>query len=402
MTGSGQMAVIIGNGVAGAAAAVALRDSGYTGKILAVTAEPWPVYFRTRLPELISGGVTIERIVMTPVEKFAEKGIELRLGTRVESADPKARTIRLSGGETLGWDQLLLATGCDAFMPPIEGRECCTNLFTLRDAADAQAIHAAATGKKRAVCIGGGVLGLEAAFHLTKLGLAVELVEVAPRLMPRQLDAAGAAVLQKLLERQGFRFHLGAKVGCLGEGHLKLQNGEILDGDVHLVSAGVAPRLDLAKQLGVPCGRGVQVDAACSTGVEGVFAAGDGIEYQGRTWGTWLAARHWGNRAGQSMAGKASPLTMPPESFRLKLTGVDLLSVGEMDLEGALAARGEAVAHVIASKIDEGIYHKVVERDGVVVGAILLGACTAGRAIEKAVAEVRSWKELATEIGVAC
>ncbi|HQG28600.1 MAG TPA: FAD-dependent oxidoreductase, partial [Candidatus Ozemobacteraceae bacterium] len=187
----------------------------------------------------------IEKIVMTPVQKFAERNIEVRLGVKAESVDAKARTVRLDNGETIGWDTLLLATGCDAFMPPIQGRERCGNLFVLREAADAEAIRAAATGKRRAVCIGGGVLGLEAAYHLTKLGLAVELVELAPRLMPRQLDAAGATVLQGLLEKQGFRFHLGAKLDCLGDGHLKLQGGDALDGDVYVVSAGVAPRLGL-------------------------------------------------------------------------------------------------------------------------------------------------------------
>lgn len=399
---SDQMTVIIGNGVAGAAAAIAMRDSGYAGKIVSVTAEPWPVYFRTRLPELISGGVTIEKIVMTPVEKFAERKIDLMLGVKVEAADAKTRTVHLSNGATIGWENLLLATGCDAFMPPLEGRERCRNLFVLREAADANAIRLAATGKKRAVCIGGGVLGLEAAYHLTKLGLGVELVELAPRLMPRQLDTAGAGVLQGLLEKQGFRFHLGAKLDCLGDGHLKLQNGDALEGDVYVVSAGVAPRLDLAKQLGVTCGRGIIVDAACRTNVEGVYAAGDSIMQGDRMWGTWLAARHWGNRAGQSMAGRTISLGMPPESFRLKLTGIDLLSIGEADLEGTLAARGAAESHVIDSRPNEGVYHKIVVIDGRVCGAILLGACPAGRMIEKAVGENRIWKEVAGEIGVSC
>lgn len=402
MTNGNQVAVIVGNGVAGAAAAIAMRDSGYAGKIVVVTAEPWPVYFRTRLPELISGGVTIEKIVMTPVEKFAERKIDVRLGVRVETADAKTRTIGLGNGETIGWDTLLLATGCDAFMPPIEGRERCRTLFTLREAADADAIRLAAAGKKRAICIGGGVLGLEAAYHLTKLGLAVELVELSPRLMPRQLDAAGAAVLQGLLEKQGFRFHLGAKAGSLGDGHLTLQGGDTLDGDVFIVSAGVAPRLGLAKQLGVNCGRGILVDAACRTNVDGVCAAGDNIMHGDRMWGTWLASRHWGNRAGQSMTGKTVSLAMPPESFRLKLTGIDLLSVGEADLEGALAARGTAESHVIASRPEDGVYHKIVVVDGNVCGAILLGACPAGRTIEKAVAENRVWKEVAVEIGASC
>jgi len=402
MASGGSVTVVVGNGVAGAAAAIAMRDSGYTGAIIAVTSEPWPVYFRTRLPELISGGVTIERIVMTPVEKFAEKQIELKLNVKVEAADPLARTIRLGTGGTIGWDNLLLATGCEAFMPPIEGRECCRNLFVLREAADAEAIRTAATGKKRAVCVGGGVLGLEAAYHLTKLGLAVELVEVAPRLMPRQLDAAGARVLQGLLEKQGFRFHLGAKVGCLDEGHLKLQSGDALEGDVFVVSAGAAPRLDLARQLGVDCGRGILVDETCRTNVSGVFAAGDNIVHDGKMWGTWLAARYWGNRAGQSMAGKSAPLTMPPESFRLKLTGIDLLSVGEADLEGTLSAQGTAETHLLPGCPGEGIYHKIVVMEGNVRGAILLGACPAGRVIEKAVAESRLWKDVAAEIGVAC
>ncbi|MFZ2955650.1 MAG: FAD-dependent oxidoreductase [Candidatus Ozemobacteraceae bacterium] len=400
--------VIVGNGVAGTTAAFAIRDAGNMGPITLITEEAYPAYFRTRLPEVISGDIGIEKIIMTDLAKHTAKNIDLRLNTVVEGADVGNKTLFLRGGTRLPWDTLLLATGGRSCRLNLPGIEEVQNLFCLRTIADAEVINRFARDKKNAICIGGGLLGLEAAYHLTKLGLSVQVLETFDRLMPRQLDERGAVVLQKALERRGMSFLMGAKAArFLTEGgRTQIDVGEkgTLGADVFLMSAGVAPRREAADALGLDCGRGIKVDADGRTSLPGVFAAGDGIEYQGRMWGTWMAARHWGLRAAGGIvagsSGKTQPFSDPPEVFRLKVSGIELLSVGETDLDGTKSAANSVQTHVLIDNSAEEAYRKIVVVEGRVRGAILVGVCPFSRAVERAVAENKNWKALADEMGI--
>lgn len=397
-----QTAVIIGNGIAGTTAAFALRDAQYAGNIVLISGENSPAYFRTRLPEMVSGGVTLQKIIVSDVDAHAAKKIDLRLGVTAMSGDAEKRTLSLSTGETLVWDDLVVATGCRPFRPPLPGMENLKNAFCLRTYQDADAIREFTRGKRHGVCVGGGVLGLEAAFHLARLGVSVEVVEMAPRLMSRQLDTRAAAVLQRILEVRGCSFVLGSKpmrfVEDQGRPALELADGQIRHGDLFVLSTGVEPRREFIDTLGLACERGIVIDAAGRTSRPHIWAAGDTVQYQGRTCGTWMAARAWGQRVGQAIAGKVMEPVSMAESFRLKITGTELLSIGETDLDGALTTAGSHQTKILVDESATGRYQKIVLAQGLTVGAILVGPCPKSRVIEKAVVDRRPWKDLETEL----
>ena len=209
-------------------------------------------------------------------------------------------------GKRFPFDKLLLATGGKAFIPPMQGADS-PGVFTLKTLADADRIKQAAAGAKTVVLIGGGLLGLEAGNGLRKLGLKVIVVEFFPRLLPRQMDAAGAAILARQLEDMGFTFYLGAKTQAIAPGPdgltVNLESGEKLKGDLVLISAGVRPDLSLAQALGLEIDKAVKVDDSMKTSRDGIYAAGDLIEHRGRFYGIWPAAMEQGAVAGAAMAG---------------------------------------------------------------------------------------------------
>ncbi|MBF0545730.1 MAG: NAD(P)/FAD-dependent oxidoreductase [Candidatus Riflebacteria bacterium] len=384
-----QTILILGNGIAGTTAAFTLRDNGFPGKIILVSEEPYPVYFRTRLPELLSGETTVEKIITTDPAKHTAKNIELLLNRKAINLEANNKTVTFSDGKKIQFDKLILATGCQANIPPIKGLSEATNAFSLRNASDAEKIFNAAKGKKEVICIGGGVLGLEAAYHLTKLGLRAQVLEYFPRLMPRQLDEKGSITLQKCLEKKGFSFSLGVKITEISQtgeiSNFHTTNSQTFSGDLILLSTGISPRKELIGSTEIKCERGIVIDENCETTAKGIFAAGDNVQFQGKTWGTWIVARHWGARVGNILAGKLSPLKMPNETYRLKITGVDLLSIGETDLENQLSGNNDFLSNIIEDSPEQGKYAKIITEKGLIKGAIILGAFSFTRNVEKAV-----------------
>ena len=209
------------------------------------------------------------------------------------------------------YDKLLLATGGISFVPPIKGADH-PGVFTLRTMADADAIREKAAKSKKLALIGGGLLGLEAGNGLRKLGLEVTVIEFFPRLLPRQMDIPGAALLQKQMAEMGFRFYLGATTREIvrqdGGLSVRLESGEAVEADMILISAGTRPDLTLARSLGLEIDKGVKVDDTMKTGVDEIYAAGDLIEHRGRYYGLWPAALEQGRVAGAAMAGQAAAL----------------------------------------------------------------------------------------------
>lgn len=392
--------LIIGNGVAGASAAEKIVEKDPEGKIVILSSEPDAYYSRPRLPEFMAGEVPIGRITLRSAEWYAGHGMELHLNTEVASVDTAARVATAADGRTFPYDALLLATGASSSIPPIPGADQ-PGVFALRTAADARAIGeaaraaaargaesaGAASGGGAAILIGGGLLGLEAGAALARMGLTVHVAEFFDRLLPRQMDAAGAAKLQALLEAKGFTFLLGAKSKEIRrEGDdlvLALEDGRSARGGLILVSAGVRGNVALAKQMGLAMDKGVTVDDRMQTSIEGVFAAGDHVEHRGRLYGIWPASKAQGETAGINMAGGEAVYegTLPANS--LKVAGVDLTSAGDIDAEGRLDA---------AVWQDEGAYRKIVLENGRIKGFIFFGV-TAG------IKECRLAMEKGTDVG---
>ena len=371
--------LIVGNGVAGNSAAENIRKVDAEGNIFIFSKERYFFYYTPALPEYLAGEKEIKNFTLHGEDWYANNRIELHRETEITSIDPAKNIARNSRGETVGYDWLLLACGGKSFVPPIPG-SASEGVYTLRTIDDADTIRNRAKGARKAVLIGGGLLGLEAGNGLRKLGLEVSVIEVFPRLLPRQMDIPGAAILQRQMEEMGFRFYLGKKTRGIVPGkdrlEVTLESSEKCEADLVLVSAGVRPELTLAKALGLEIDKGVKVDNTMKTSRDKIFAAGDLIEHQGRFYGIWAASQEQGRIAGMNMAGQKAEYQGTVPSNALKVVGIDLVATGEIDGEG----RKESITRQSGKT-----YQKLVVEDNRIIGAILLGDTKGSEEIQRAI-----------------
>lgn len=373
--------LIIGNGVAGNAAAENIRKFDPDGKIAIFSKEDRPFYYMPGLPEYMAGEKKAEQIIIHPQSWYDQHRIDLHLRSTVTKIDATQKLVETEKGERFAFDKLLLASGGKAFIPPIKGSDS-PKVFTLKTLADADRITAAAAQAKTAVLIGGGLLGLEAGNGLRKRGLKIVVVEFFPRLLPRQMDVAGAAILQSQMEEMGFSFHLGAtteEIVPAPEGlEVRLKGGGKITAGLVLISAGVRPDLSLAQALGLDIDKGVKVDDTMATSRADIYAAGDLIEHRGRPYGIWPAALEQGKVAGAAMAGQAATYEGTLPSNVLKVVGIDLVAAGDIDADGKLSA-------IVHEDKAAKTYRKLVIQDKCLVGVILLGDVRGSSEIQAAI-----------------
>ena len=384
--------VIIGNGTAGASAAVEIRKRDKEGSIVIVTREKHPYYYRPKLPEYIAGEVKAGGFTMHGLSKYREWNIDLHLGESAIAIDPGKKEITCEKAGKIPYDQLLLAAGSNSFLPPVPGNGK-TGVYTLRTFDDADALIAAAQKTKTAILVGGGLLGLEAGHALIKLGLKVEVVEFMDRLLPRQLDCESAKMLQAQLEEMGFSFHLSARVkevtGADAAGGLVLEDGTVINGGIILFSAGVRPNLELARSIGLAIDKAVKVDQFMRTSLPGVWAAGDITEFNGQCCGLWPVAMNQGKAAGASMTGDLHAYVPQAPSTTLKVAGIDLISAGNIDAENSGTSK-----RFIQGKV----YRKIVLEGDIIKGLIFLGSAGGACECTAAMNEGRYLGTLAEEL----
>jgi nitrite reductase (NADH) large subunit len=381
--------LIIGNGAAGNAAAEAIRKYDQDGTIHIFSKEKYPFYYVPALPEYLAGGKQLDQFTIHHLDWYEKNRLNLHVETEITEIDPQKKVAVTGQGDQYHYDKLLLATGGYSFVPPIKGSEL-EGVFTLRTFDDADTIKRRAGNSRRVVLIGGGLLGLEAGNGLRKAGLEVKVVEFFPRLLPRQMDAAGAAILQQQLEDMGFTFFLSAKTQEIVHepAGLKvvLESGDRLSTDMVLISAGVRPELTLAQSLGLEIDKGVKVDDALRTSREDIYAAGDLVEHRGRFYGIWPACKEQGQVAGAAMAGQEAKYGGTVPANTLKVVGIDLMAAGEIDAEGQLES-------LVSKDEDKKTYRKLVIKDNALVGAILLGDI---RGIEEIQQAIKSKKDISS------
>ncbi len=386
--------IIVGNGVAGTTAAERIRENDGEGEIDIFTDEPVPYYTRIRLPEFLAGVAEERDLVLHGESWYRERGLRLRLGEAIEEVDPEAREVRSARGKRYGYDRLLLATGGYSFIPPIQGvgKE---GVFALRSIDDARRIKEYAKGASDVVLIGGGLLGLEAGNGLRRSGLKVTVVEFFPRLLPRQMDVPGAELLKQQMEGMGFAFYLGAKskeiVGATKVEGLTLEDGTGIPCDMILISAGVRANLKLARELGLEVDKGVVVNDRMETEIASIYAAGDLIQHRGQFYGIWPAAERQGEIAGINMAEGEAVYEGTVMSNRLKVVGIDLASMGEIDVEDHFETR-------VQKDEEKYTYRKLVFDGGAMIGCILLGDVRGNREILEAIERKRDVSRLKEEI----
>lgn len=366
--------IIIGNGIAGVKVAEVVRRFSDEIDIDLFTDENYGYYSRVWLPQLISGEKTAEEIIMHDAVWYASKNIGYHQGTKVAGIDPVTKQILLDSGDSVPYDVLCICTGASCNVPPFKNVEV-KGVFTLRTIDDALAIKAYIKGKKNAVCIGGGLLGLEAARNVAKAGINTTVVEILPRLLPRQMCSTSATILEEKINNLGIKTITGANVDeILGKDHVtgvKLADGNILKADVVLISSGIKPRLEIFQDASLTINKGLVVNEFMQTNDETIYAAGDVIEYNNRGWGIIPAAVDQAEIAGKRIAGEpCDPYEPTVPSNKLKIMDFDVMAVGTMILDDE-----DEECKVFISKDElQGVYKKFVMRDSKLIGSILISA----------------------------
>ncbi|WP_344049693.1 NAD(P)/FAD-dependent oxidoreductase [Streptomyces thermoalcalitolerans] len=370
--------VVVGHGMAGHRLVEEIRSGDRSGRwrIVVAAEEPRPAYNRTLLSSYVDGR-TVADLTLPAPRLLTDPRVDLRLNTRVTSVDRAARTVTCADGTVLGYDALVLATGSRPFVPPVPGREL-PGCFTYRTIEDLDALRAAAAPGEPGVVIGGGLLGLEAAQALRLLGMRPHVVEMAPHLMPLQVDEGGGRVLARLVGALGVTVHCGRGVASLDEGPgrrvcgVTLSDGTRLPARVVVFAAGVRPRDELAASAGLERAErgGVLVDRHCRTADERIWAVGECAAVLGRCYGLAAPAYRMAEEVARQLLGLPSDgFPGADMSAKLKLLGVDVAGFGDVH------ARTEGAMEFIRDDRAAGTYGKLVLAPD---GRTLLGGVLAG------------------------
>ncbi|NHI91482.1 MAG: NAD(P)/FAD-dependent oxidoreductase [Candidatus Lokiarchaeota archaeon] len=371
--------VIIGNGVAGLHAAETIRREASTDSVIEIyTEEEYLTYSRPKLPQYIAEEFNQEELFLKTKTWFDEQNILISLGKKVTKIDDNNKKIYFSDGESTNYDRLLIATGSHSFLLPIKGTDH-PRVKTLRSLDDAKILMTVIKDSKQVVVIGGGLLGLEIANAIRTKGVNVTIIEYFPRLLPLQLDLEGAEVLKKIIEDRGMRIILGATTESIEEKEknlltIKIKDGRATIADLIVISAGVRPNIDIAKQSDIEFNRGIIVNEYMETNKVDIWAAGDVTEMDNQCWGIIPAAFAQANVAAKNMINldEKIPCGKIIPSNTLKVAGIDLTSIGTVYFE-KLPDNVEEKRFI---DIEKGIYKKVVIQDNQVIGAIWLGVKT--------------------------
>ena len=377
--------VIVGNGMAGHRLVEALLARPERPAITVIGAETAPAYNRILLSPLLAGEMERSALILRSAEWYAEQGIELVLGERVESIDRTARRLTTDAGRELGYDRLVLATGSTPARPPVPGLEL-PGVHVFRDLHDADALARAAQAGRNAVVIGGGLLGLEAAEGLRKRGMQVSLLQREDRLMNRQLDLTAARLLESELRGRGLDIHTDAQLERLeanAEGQVcaaLLADGTRLAADCVVVAIGIVPQAELGRVAELEVNRGVIVDEWLTTSDPAIYALGECCEHRGNLYGLvepiWrqvevLADKLCHSDAERSDAERAQGYVEKPTATKLKVSGISLYAFGPTEPEPE---------HEVLSYRDpqQGDYRRLLLRDGRLEGAVLYGDTASG------------------------
>ena len=363
--------VLVGNGMAGMKVIEELLQRAPNRYDITVFgAEPHGNYNRILLSPVLAGEKAVTDIMINPLSWYAENGIALHFGQPVTQIDRDARTVRSADGTVQPYDRLILATGSLPFIPQVPGCDL-PGVVSYRDLHDVDHMLAASQRYRHAVVIGGGLLGLEAAYGLLKQGMTVTVVHLMPTLMERQLDAAAATLLQQTLSERGIAFKMAAQTSALlGTDRVtavQFADGSTVPADLVVMAAGIRPNVALARDCGVACERGVLVSDALLTSDPSIYAVGECVQHRGQCYGLVAPLYEQARVCAAQLAGDSdAAYSGSVTSTKLKVTGVDLFSAG--DFQG-----GDGCDSIVYQDAGAGVYKKVVLRDDKLVGAVLYG-----------------------------
>ncbi len=374
--------VIVGNGMVAHRLCERLTelDRAARWNVVVFAEEPRPAYDRVHLSALFDGR-TADDLQLASVVWYAERNITLHLGDRVVELDRAARTVVSARGRSVTYDALVLATGSAPFVPVLPGTTL-PGVFVYRTIEDLDAIRAWSARAGSAAVIGGGLLGLEAAKAVHDLGLVTHVVEVAPRLMPRQVDASGGDVLRRAIAKLGVHVHLGvqpeALLGDTAIEGIALAGAEPLPVDMVVISAGIRPRDELARDAGIAVGArgGIVVDPALRTSDPYVYAIGECALANGMVYGLVGPGYAMADALAARLCGGDATFTGAELSTKLKLLGVDVASFGDAFADETAGTHAQRL--VLEDRV-RGVYQKLVlSADGTrLLGGMLVGDAAA-------------------------
>lgn len=366
-----QKLVMIGNGMAGVRTLeelLKLAPERY--EITVFGAEPHPNYNRIMLSPVLAGEKSIDDIILNGRDWYAEQGIKLITGDPVVQIDRVEQRVVTRNAVTSNYDRLLISTGSNPFIVPVPGHDK-PGVMGYRDIADVEAMLMAAGQFKHAVVIGGGLLGLEAAYGLVKQGMHVTVVHLLDSLMERQLDKPAAALLKSSLEQRGMTFLMEAQTAeILGNERVsgvRFADGSEVPADLVVMAVGIRPNIELAKQTGLHCERGIVVNDTMQTYDPKIYAVGECVQHRSQCYGlvaplfeqAKVAANHLAQMGIARYEGSVT-------STKLKVTGIDLFSAGEFN-------ESEGDETLVLQDPSQGIYKKLVIRENRIKGAVLYG-----------------------------
>lgn len=384
--------VILGNGAAGLSAAKAIRERDKTGSVIMISNEAYPTYNRPMLTKSMVAELDAKEILVEPESWYQENNIHLLLEKEVTGIHTDEKEITLSDGTVLKYTKLIYALGSECFVPPIPGTDK-PEVVAIRRMSDIEKIEAMLDRVQNVVVIGGGVLGLEAAWELKKARKQVVVLEAAPQIMGRQLDEGASQMLTDISRSNGIDIHAGVQIASIeGESSVtgvKLADGREFPAELVIVSAGVRANVGAAKNAGLDINRGIVVNADMSTSDENIFACGDCAEYEGINYAIWPQALEQGKVAGANAAGDA--LTYTTVSAGLSFHGMNtgLYAIGDNGKNPNLIYRT-----VEFKDMGRKQYEKYYFLNNRLCGAILIGDTSKMAFVTEAVEQKKTFKEM--------
>src|SRR3982074_1382323 len=331
--------------------------------------EPRLAYNRVLLSSVLAGETASHDIELRPASWWSDRGVTLKYGCVATEIDVGRRELKIANEESIGFSRLVLATGSTPLRLNVPGADL-AGVHTFRDSRDVDLLLALAAKKQRVVVVGGGLLGLEAAYGLAKAGAPVTLVHLVARLVERQRDAPAAELLKSLVERKGIEILLNANTARI-HGETRVEGVELLDGrridaDAVIFAAGIRPNIALAKEAGISVNRGIVVDDHLQTGAPDIFAIGECAEHRGICYGLVEPAYEQARVLARHLAGHAAAYRGSVVATNLKVSGVSVFSAGDF-----IGAEGSEA--IVLNDVRHGTYKKLVIADGRLIGAVLVG-----------------------------
>ena len=363
-----QKLVVIGAGMASGRVLEHLFDAGADYEVTLFNAEARGNYNRIMLSPVLSGEKSYDDIVTHDADWYENHGVTCRFGEHVTAIDRSAKTVTGENG-TVPYDKLLIATGSAPFIIPVQGKDL-PGVITYRDLDDTNAMIAAAAKGGKAVVIGGGLLGLEAAAGLTERGMEVTVLHLMGHLMERQLDESAGFLLRRDLQNKGVKVICQASTAAiLGDRHVEgvmLEDNTGLEADLVVMAVGIRPETRLANDAGLEVARGIEVNAQMQTSDPDILAVGECIEFDGHLFGLVAPLYDQARVVAKTLMDEPDAFVAKELSTKLKVTGCDLFSAGDF-------SQGEGREDIVFRDPGRGVYRRLVVEDDVLVGAVMYG-----------------------------